>query len=78
MRHLYSRDGCGNFRHFSPESYRNNFVAHFGRYHDSRQLSDCIMTRADNNKRGAHRFLRRCRIVDISMQPQFILDVVVK
>jgi len=33
------------------------------------------MTRADNNKRGAH---RRWRIVDISMRPQFILDVAIK
>lgn len=36
------------------------------------------MTRADNNKRGAHRFLRRWRIVDISMRPQFISAVAVK
>lgn len=29
-RHLYSHGSCGNFQHFFPESYRNNFVAHLG------------------------------------------------
>ena len=51
-------------------------MAHFGRYYDSRQLSYCIMTRANNNKRGSHCFLQRWHIIDISMQPQFISDVV--